>query len=129
MKKIHFVLFVLFILSLTTVSVISPSQAINRLNISRACYSIPNDVAQILRNSCTSCHDLGGSKMASSIWSFSAWDHYGAAKQAKKSEAICKSVTKGSMPPESARKTDPGKIPTKAQIEIICKWSKSLSKK
>jgi hypothetical protein len=129
MKKMHFVLFAMFTLSIALVLVVSPSKVVSQHSTSLTTYSVPDDVAKILRNSCTSCHNLGGSKMASSIWSFSAWDHYSTQKQAKKSEAICKAMTKGSMPPESAKKTNPGNNPTPAQTDIVCKWSKSLNKK
>jgi hypothetical protein len=129
MKKMHLVLFAIFMLSIALVLVISPSVAISQQKTARSAYSVPDDVAKILHNSCTGCHDLGGSKMASSVWSFSAWDNYPAAKQAKKSEAICKAMTKGSMPPPSERNAHPEKNPTKVQIETVCKWAGSFRKK
>jgi hypothetical protein len=128
MKKIRFALPAAFIITLAAI-LTDPSQAVSRLNTPKASYSIPDNVAQILKHSCISCHNLGGSKMASSIWSFSAWDKYSVAKQATKAEAICKAMTKGTMPPEPAWKANPSIIPTAAQVNIVCKWAGSLPKK
>jgi hypothetical protein len=127
MKKTNFILIATFILSTATALVISPSKAVSQQKITQIS-SIPDSVAKILGNSCIGCHDLGGSKMASSKWSFSGWDKYTAEKQAKKADAMCRAITKGSMPPKSARKDNPEKIPTAAQIETICKWAGSLNK-
>jgi hypothetical protein len=129
MKRIQLIMLAIFVASVAAILVISPSKAISQQKISQTGNVIPDDVAQILSNSCTSCHNTGGSKMAESMWNFSAWGTYPAEKQAKKAVAICNAITKGIMPPASVKKANPEKMPTAAQIEIICKWSNSLSKK
>ena len=88
-------------------------------------YSIPDDVSQILKKSCASCHNAGGG-MAASVWSLSSFDQYSAKKQAKKAKAICKAISNGSMPPSSV---EPDRRPTKDQTDMICKWSASLQVK
>ena len=129
MKKIHFVLFAMIIISIAVGIVIYPSKVLSQKKISQKSYSIPNDVAEILSNSCVSCHGDGGKGMAMSRWNFSIWDTYSAEKQAKKANAICNAITNGSMPPASVKKTNPEKIPSRAQKEIVCNWANSLNKK
>jgi hypothetical protein len=129
MKKIHLVLVAMFILSGAAVLVFSPFEAESQKKITQTVNVIPDNVAQILNNSCTSCHGNGGNGMAMSMWNFSVWDTYAADKQAKKATAICNAITKGSMPPGSVKKANPERIPTAAQIEIICKWATSLKVK
>lgn len=124
MKKNKLIFAALFVLAVVAVLAISPLKSVSQQQ-SPSGTSIPDDVTKILKNSCTSCHDAGGG-MAASIWSFSSWDTYNAKKQAKKSKAICNSMTTGSMPPAGTLKSSPDKAPTKAQIEIVCKWAASL---
>jgi hypothetical protein len=129
MKMINFTLIAMFLFCIAAVLVFSPSKAVGQEKTTQMNNAIPDSVAMILGHSCIGCHDLGGSKMASSKWSYSGWDKYDVEKQAKKAVAICKAVTKGSMPPKKARNENPEKIPTAAQIETICKWADSLNKK
>jgi hypothetical protein len=128
MKKMHFVFVSMFVLSLMAAMVFHPTKSVSQKQISMASYAIPDSVAAILKNSCTGCHGNGGSGMAMSMWNFNVWDTYPAAKQAKKANAICNAITKGSMPPASVR-TVPGKVPTAAQTAIVCKWANSLKVK
>lgn len=88
---------------------------------------IPDDLKVIFKNSCMDCHAAGGKGMAMSKVNFSEWDNYPADKQAKKAEAICKIITKGGMPPKSYKENNPDAVLTAAQIEMICKWSKTLA--
>ncbi|HNW89395.1 MAG TPA: hypothetical protein PKN48_07005 [Bacteroidales bacterium] len=125
MTKKKFILAAMSVLALVAVMAISPLKSVSQQQINPSGTSIPEDVAKILKNSCTSCHDAGGG-MAASIWSFSSWDTYNAKKKAKKAKAICNSMTTGSMPPAGTRQSSPDKVPTKAQIEIVCKWATSL---
>jgi cytochrome c5 len=122
MKKQKIIFVAMFVLTIAAVMAFSPLRSVSQKQINQSGASIPEDVAKILKNSCTSCHDAGGG-MAASVWSFSAWDTYKTKKQAKKSKAICDAMTNGSMPPSG---TGQSKIPTKAQIEIVCKWADSL---
>jgi hypothetical protein len=129
MKKIYLVLVATFIIAVAAVLVFSPVNAVSQKKIVQSGYSMPDSVATVLRNSCSSCHGDGGSGMAMSKWNFSAWDSYAADKQAKKANAICNAITKGSMPPGSFKKANPGKVPTAAQKQIVCKWAASLKVK
>ena len=90
--------------------------------------ALPDDVKAIIEKSCIGCHGEGGSRMAMSKLNFSKWDSYPAKKQTAKAAAICKKVTNGKMPPSSVRKSKPELIPTQAQIDLICNWSKTLGK-
>ena len=73
------------------------------------------------------CHATGGRHTAMSKLNFSKWDKYKSRKQAKKSAAICRMITKEAMPPKSFRESHPNAIPTETQKDLICKWSKTLA--
>lgn len=89
--------------------------------------AIPDDVNAILKASCMDCHATGGKGMAMSKVNFSEWDNYDPSKQAKKAEAICNVVTKGTMPPKSYKESHPQAVLTDEQKELICKWSEGLA--
>jgi cytochrome c5 len=128
MKKNTFFLVVPVMLILFTCAVSSPKNQVNEKGATTvATNAIPDDLKVIFKNSCMDCHATGGKGMAMSKVNFSDWDNYPADKQAKKAEAICKIITKGSMPPKSYGENNPDAIPTAAQKEMICKWSKSLA--
>ena len=88
--------------------------------------SIPDSISKIFQNSCYACHAEGGNMMAMSKVNFSEWDKLSPEKQAKKAAAICKVVSKGSMPPGKFQKKHADKVPTQAQKVSICAWAKSL---
>ena len=90
---------------------------------------IPPDVANVLNNSCVGCHGGGDNPMALEAWNFNKWDTYNVKKQAKKSNAMCKAITKGKMPPPYIGKANPERIPTVSQTELICRWANSLKLK
>jgi len=50
-----------------------------------------------LNNSCGKCHNQGGSGAALANLNLTKWDNYDAVKQAKKAEAICRTITTGKM--------------------------------
>jgi len=129
MKKVHFILIAMFMLTLTTVLVFSPFKAVSQKKTTQTAIVIPGNVAKILHNTCTACHNDGGKVMAMSMWNFSSWDKYSAKKQSRKATAMCNAITKGKMPPASIKKVNPDKIPTAEQIEIVCKWANSLKVK
>jgi hypothetical protein len=76
-----------------------------------------------------SCHATGGRNLAMTKLNFSDWDNYEPGKQVKKAAAICKRITKGTMPPKSFRVSNPDAIPTASQKEMICTWSGTLTQK
>ena len=89
-------------------------------------FPIPEDINKIFQTSCMSCHGSDGGRLPKSRLNFSRWAGYGAAKEAEKASLICSAVTKGKMPPKSARESNPELIPAKEQIDLICKWAESL---
>jgi hypothetical protein len=66
--------------------------------------------------------------MAKGKVNFSKWSTYDAEKQSKKANAICKELTKGDMPPKKWRANNPNDVPTQAEVDMICRWAKSLQK-
>jgi hypothetical protein len=126
MKKSHYVVLAMFVVSIAAIMFINPLKALSQKKTAQVAYSIPDNVSVILKNSCASCHNAGGNGMAASVWSFSAWDQYSVKKQAKKSSAICRAISNGSMPPSSVGKD---RIPTDAQKTIVCSWATSLKTK
>jgi hypothetical protein len=125
MKKTHYLLLATLIAMVAAILFTNPMKAVSQKRNSTEAYSIPEEIAQILKHSCASCHTAGGG-MASSVWSLSSWDNYSAKKQSKKSNAMCKAVSNGNMPPPSVEQD---KRPTAEQKETICKWSASLQVK
>ena len=89
---------------------------------------IPDSLKTIFKNSCISCHSSGGNMIAESHLNFDKWNNYKIKKQIKKADKICDMITEGKMPPKKTREAKPETIPTKAQIDYICKWVNSLGK-
>jgi cytochrome c5 len=123
MKKISYVMLALLIAGIATLMVVTVPSAMSQKKQLQTTNAIPDNVAKILKQSCTRCHDAGGSGLAPSIWSFSAWNEYPAKKQAKKASAMCRDMTNGSMPPSSSPKDS---RPTQSQIDEVCKWATSI---
>jgi cytochrome c5 len=123
MKKISYLMLVVLMGGIAAIMFLYPQSASSQKKQVQTTQVIPENVAQILKKSCTSCHDAGGSGLAPSVWSFSDWKNYPAKKQAKKASAMCRDMTNGSMPPSSVPKD---KKPTQAQIDEICKWATSI---
>lgn len=120
----------LFVLSATTILlVISPSKAISQKKITQTSYTIPRDVMDIFRNSCTGCHGESGNYAARSTVNFYVWDNYSEEKQHTKATAIINALTKGIMPPASARGEIPQDIPTMERVETVRIWAHSLGEK
>jgi cytochrome c5 len=90
---------------------------------------IPENLNKIFQTSCMPCHGSNGGMMPLARLNFAKWAEYGAAKEAEKASLICSVLSKNAMPPKSVRKSKPELIPTKEQIEMICKWAESLKSK
>lgn len=129
MKKFQFIIAVAFVFTIVAFLVIAPLKSVSQKQSAQSSASIPEDVSKILQNSCTGCHSAGGNGMAESMWSYSSWDKYSVKKQSKKAKAMCNAIKDGMMPPSYVRQSDPSKIPTNEQKEIICNWASSLPKK
>jgi hypothetical protein len=90
---------------------------------------IPENINKIFQTSCMPCHGSNGGMMPLARLNFAKWSEYGAVKEADKASLICSVLNKEMMPPKSVRKSKPELIPTKEQIEMICKWAESLKPK
>ncbi len=128
MKKIQTVFLVVIVLSLSAIMLIQPSTAVSQKQV-KMTNPIPDNVKEILKNSCSSCHDTGGKDLAMMAWKLSDWETYSSKKQARKAKAMCNAITSGKMPPSSEKTATPGKVPTAAQLQTICNWASSLKKK
>jgi cytochrome c5 len=114
--------------SVLTIPVLSQAQSAGKKSTAQLTVSsIPDDLEVIFQKSCMDCHAIDGKMMAMAKLNFSEWDKYKAGKQTKKAVAICRKITKGAMPPKSYREKYPETIPSASQIELICKWSKTLA--
>ncbi len=87
---------------------------------------IPDDLNSLFQKSCLMCHSNKGEILSRSLLNFDRWKDYSESKRIEKAGLICKMVTKGDMPPKTIRDSKPELIPTKEQVEQICKWSESL---
>jgi hypothetical protein len=89
---------------------------------------LPDSVMKLVQKACMDCHADDGSSMARGKVNFSKWSTYDADKQLKKAEAICKELTKSGMPPKKWRANNPNDVPTQAEVDMVCRWAKSLKK-
>jgi len=87
---------------------------------------IPEEVNKIFKTSCTPCHWNDGKMMALGMVNFSNWTKYSSSKGASKASMICYALTKEKMPPKKVRKKMPEIVPSKEQLDLICKWAESL---
>ncbi len=130
MKKFQSLLLATFVIALVASITFMPSKANSSGPLKKALpsASMPDSVHKIFEKSCMDCHATGGNGMAEGRVNFSKWDTYKPEKQADKAKAICKVMTKGSMPPKGFCKSHPDAVPTQAGINVICKWAESLNK-
>jgi len=90
---------------------------------------IPESINKIFKISCLNCHGTDGRLLALAKLNLSKWAEFTVAEKVNKASGICYEMTEGKMPPKSTRKSNPELIPTKEQIELICKWAESLKPK
>jgi hypothetical protein len=121
MKKIN-----LRLLSMTFVAIFAMIQTAAGQEQKVGAAPIPSDVNKIFTTSCTPCHWAGGKTRALWFVKFSKWTDYSASKGASKASMICSVLTKGKMPPKKVRKEMPAMVPSKEQLDLICKWAESL---
>jgi len=128
MRKLTVILTVLIITAMIAmISIPSSSNCQNKAAKAQA--SLPDNINKIVQNSCITCHAKGGNGMASSHVNFSNWETYSPEKQADKAAAMCKQMTKGSMPPKGFKKNHPDAVPTDEQVKAVCDWAAVLIKK
>ena len=90
--------------------------------------ALPDSVMKIVQKACMDCHADDGNFMAKGKINFSSWDKYDSEKQFNKANAMCKELTKSAMPPKKWRTNNPKDIPTQADVDMVCRWAKSLQK-
>jgi hypothetical protein len=131
MKKFIAVAVSVLTIAIIVIMIVLPSRAISSSNPSNPSMtsSIPDSVTKIIEKSCFPCHSAPGNGMAMSKLNFDKWETYKPEKKADKANAMCKKVTKGSMPPKSFRSNNPDKVPTDAQVQVICNWAASFPAK
>jgi len=128
MKKIYSFLAVTMIVIVSAL-VLVPQKASSQNDPKAGSSSIPDDVNAIFKTACVGFHSDDGSKMAKMHVNLAKWDEYNVEKKASKAQDICKQVTKGSMPPKKFKKEHPDKVPTDAQVKMICDWANTLKGK
>ncbi len=130
MKKTVFVLMVVLTAAfLTAMTTSDPLTAKTKSTVSPgASIEIPDSVMQIVRIACMDCHSDNGSAMARGKLNFSKWSSYDSDKQVSKAIKSCEEMGKASMPPKKWRAKKPDQVPTQAQVDLFCRWTKSLSK-
>jgi cytochrome c5 len=89
--------------------------------------AIPADVMKVFDKSCAACHKDPGMKFAQGPFNISTWDNYSPEKQAAKAKTVCNFATKGKMPPKKYQANNPGAVPTKDDIKILCDWAATLN--
>jgi hypothetical protein len=131
MKKIFVFAVSVFTIAIVVTMIAMPSRVINSSKSSDQLLtsSIPDSVTAILEKSCFPCHSSPGNGMAMMKLSFDKWETYKPEKQADKAKAMCKAVTKGAMPTKSFRSNNPDKVPTEAEVKVICNWAASFPTK
>jgi cytochrome c5 len=90
---------------------------------------IPDEVNRVFERSCNSCHTSPGNSMALSRVNFSKWDQYTVKQQFKKALAVCKTITKKTMPPKFFVESNAGATLSQEETALICKWAASLPPK
>ncbi|MEI6173522.1 MAG: heme-binding domain-containing protein [Bacteroidota bacterium] len=130
MKKIAFVTFMATSILFALVVILNP-QTVNgskKFSASGPGSALPDSVSKVVKKACMDCHADDGNLMAKGKINFSVWETYDAEKQMKKAEALCKELTKSAMPPKKWRANNPTDIPTQAEVDMICRWAKTLQK-
>ena len=90
--------------------------------------ALPDSVQKFVQRACMDCHSTDGNGMARGKVNFSTWADYDAAKQAKKAVKICDELSKQGMPPKKWKANHPNDVPTAAEVDMMCRWAKSLNK-
>jgi len=131
MKKIFAIATSVCMIAIILTLIVMPSRAISSSKSSNPSItsSIPDSVGIIVEKSCFPCHSSPGNGMAMMKLNFDKWDTYKPEKQADKAKAMCKAVTKGSMPTKSFCSDNPEKVPAKAEVQVICNWAASFPSK
>lgn len=130
MKKITFLTFLVISVVFAFVLLFNPQTVIGskKSAANGPGTALPDSIHKMVQRACMDCHADDGNFMAKGKINFSNWDKYDADKQADKAKAMCKVLTKGSMPPKKWCTNNPNDVPTQAEKDMVCKWATSLQK-
>ena len=130
MKKIALLSIVTMSIVIAIVLVFNPQTATGskKTNVAGPGIAMPDSIHKMVQRACMDCHADDGNFMAKGKVNFSVWDKYDSDKQASKAQAICKVLTKGSMPQKKWCVNNPNDVPTQAEKDMVCKWANSLQK-
>ena len=129
MKRIAFLSIVTMSLILAIVLVFNPQTVIgSKKPLTAPGTALPDSVQKMVKRACMDCHTDDGNFMAKGKINFSTWEKYDADKQASKAQAMCKVLTKGSMPQKKWCENNPKDVPTQAEKDMVCKWANGLKK-
>jgi len=123
MTKLFTLLISLTALGFLSFSMVDPKPASGPGGI-----TIPDSVNAVIQKACVGCHSDDGSALARGKLNFSQWNSMDNEKQVKKAVASCLELKKGNMPPKKWRANNAAKVPTQAEIDMVCKWAASLQK-
>ncbi len=90
----------------------------------------PDEVKEILKNSCYGCHSNESSnKKSVGALNFDEFDGYKVTKKISKLDAIHEVITEGKMPPEKFLKGNPDKALSDDQGTLVGNWALEESEK
>ena len=90
----------------------------------------PEDVSQILMNSCYGCHSADAKNEDSKqALNFSKWDEYKLTKKISLLSDIDEDLKEGVMPPEKIIKKYPEIALTEDQVSLLREWTKKETEK
>ena len=117
----------LFVIVIISAFAINYSFNIATINPNSTTSVMPDSLMHIFKRACMDCHSDGGNVMAESKVNFSKWNEYSSDKQSQKANKICNVLSEERMPPNGWRKANEKSIPTKKEVNDICKWATSLN--
>jgi hypothetical protein len=103
-----------------------PVQTMPDTSITGGNTNLPDSLLSFIETACMDCHSNDGSAMARGKLNFSKWSEYDSKKQFEKASESCEKLAKGSMPPKKWRSKHPDLIPTQNQVDMFCRWTKTL---
>ena len=130
MKKIALVSLIAMSVMFAVVLVFSPQTVIGskKSSVAGPGTALPDSIHKMVQRACMDCHADDGNFMAKGKINFSAWEKYDSEKQIDKAKAMCKVLTKGSMPQKKWCANNPKDVPTQAEKDMVCKWAAGLEK-
>jgi hypothetical protein len=130
MRKIAFVSLITMSIIISFLLAFNPQNVIGskKGNAPGPGSALPDSIQKFVKKACMDCHADDGNFMAKGKVNFSNWEKYDSEKQFNKANAMCKELTKSAMPPKKWRANNPGDVPTQAEVDMVCRWAKSLQK-